>query len=429
MTMPSSPRRRIALRGPMDARTAKSTGYLLGAQFLRNLGPLVILLLLARLTDPETVGVYSLALAIVTPYFVLAQLGMRTVTLTLQPEASFRNYAIVQTGSIALALIAAVVVGVISTPQLAVILGLASCLKIADAFSDFLSGPLQRHGRSVTVFTSSLISATVVSIIAGIVLFATRDLVPTLAALAGASLLAAYVLLFRPAKRLSRSVEAARPPKAAGFRAEARRIFSAGLPLGMSMALMSLISTVPLYVVTASFGEAETARLAVLLYVYALADIVTGVVSQAWIPHAQEQLRAISLRPSILAISRRGAAVWTVVYIPVTVIGLVLASWLIPILFGAAYRLTLAEAIPLGIAVVLLPSAHFMATAVAIQNQYVHALTLSVGSTVLSLAACVLLIPPLGIAGAFWALAIAVGARAAIAAIIVATRTGGRRAP
>jgi O-antigen/teichoic acid export membrane protein len=425
MVMPSSSRRRIALGEAMDSRTAKSTGFLLGAQFLRNLGPLLILFLLARLTDPETVGVYSLALAIVTPFFVLAQLGMRTVTLTLQPEASFRNYTAVQATAVGVALVAAWIFSAIGTPQLAVVVVLAALLKIADAFSDFLSGPLQRHGRSVTVFTASLIAAVAVSLAAAIVLYLTRDLVPTLAVLAGTSLVAAYLLLFRPARRVSRVVETAFPAPNRSVPAEMRRIVSAGLPLGVAMALMSLISTVPQYVVTASEGEAETARLAVLLYVYALADIVTGVVSQAWIPHAQAQMRVVAARSPVLVLSARGAALWTLVYVPVTAIGLVAAGWLLPVVFGAPYTLSLAEAIPLGLAIVLLPSAHFMATAVAIQNYYVHALSLAIGSTVLSLAACVILIPQIGIAGAFWALAVAVASRAAIAVTIVALRSRG----
>lgn len=424
MSLPSSPRRRIALGEAMDSSTAKSTGYLLGAQFLRNLGPLLILFLLARLTTPETVGVYSLALAIVTPFFVLAQLGMRTVTLTLQPEASFRNYTIVQSAAVALGLVAALVFSAIGTPQLAVVVLLAALLKIADAFSDFLSGPLQRHGRSVTVFTASLIAAVGVSIVAAVVLYLTRDLVPTLAVLAGTSLAAAYVLLFRPARRTARAIEATAPARDRALRPEVRRIVSAGLPLGVAMSLMSLISTVPQYVVTASEGEAETARLAVLLYVYALADIVTGVVSQAWIPHAQAQLRTTSSRSPILLVSARGAALWTIVYLPVTVLGLVAAEWLLPLVFGAPYTMSLVEAIPLGIAIVLLPSAHFMATAVAIKNDYLHALTLAIGSTVLSLVTCVILIPQIGIAGAFWALAVAVAARATIAVAIVALRAG-----
>lgn len=424
MSLPSSSKGRIALREAMDANTAKSTGFLLGAQFLRNLGPLLILFLLARLTDPETVGVYSLALAIVTPFFVLAQLGMRTVTLTLQPEASFRNYTVVQSAALVLALIAAVVFSAIGTPQLALVVLLAAVLKIADAYSDFLSGPLQRHGRSVTVFTASLIAAVAVSLAAAIVLYLTRDLVPTLTALAGTSLVAAYLCLFRPAHRVSRAIESAEPRRDHRLPAEMRRIVAAGLPLGVAMSLMSLISTVPQYVVTASAGEAETARLAVLLYVYALADIVTGVLSQAWIPHAQAQLRKLSARSPILVVSTRGAALWTLVYVPVTVVGLILAEWLLPIVFGAPYTLSLGEAIPLGIAIVLLPSAHFMATAVAIQNDYLHALTLAVGSTVLSLATCLILIPQIGIAGAFWALVVAVAARAVIAVAILAVRAG-----
>lgn len=402
----------------------RSTLYLLGAQFLRNLGPLIVLFLLARLTTPDTVGTYSLALAIVTPFFVFAQLGMRTVTLTLRPEGLFRDYALVQTVGVMLALVAATVFGLVGAPALSVVVLLAGLTKIADAFSDFLSGPLQRHGRSLVVFAASLAAAVIVSAGTAIVLFVTRDLVPSLLALAVLSLASAYLFLFRPASRVSREAEATRA-HVPSTRARLRRIVLAGLPLGIGMSVMSLISTVPQYVVTASFGEAETARLAILLYVYALADIVTGVVSQAWIPHAQAHVGRSTGRNPILRVSVRGALVWTLVYVPVTVGGLFLSAWLIPIVFGSAYTLSLSEAIPLGLAVLLLPSAHFLATAVSIRNDYAHALALAVGSTMLSIGASLILIPQLGIAGAFWALLAAVAARAVIAVGILAVR--GRR--
>lgn len=399
----------------------RSTLYLLGAQFLRNLGPLIVLFILARLTTPDTVGTYSLALAIVTPFFVFAQLGMRTVTLTLRPEGRFRDYTLVQTGGLLVALVAATLFGLIGAPALSLVILLAAFTKVADAYSDFLSGPLQRHGKSSIVFTASLIAAVVVSAGAAAVLALTRELVPTLLALAVLSLLTAYLFLFRPAARVSRAAEA-RVTDHAPRRDRLRRIVLAGLPLGVAMSVMSLVSTVPQYVVTASFGEGETARLAVLLYVYALADIVTGVVCQAWIPHAQAHIHQSTSRNPLLAVSVRGAMMWTALYIPITVGGLFLSAWLIPVVFGSAYTLSITEAVPLGLAILLLPSAHFLATAVSIRNDYVHALTLAVGATVLSVAASIVLIPLLGISGAFWALLVAVAARSVIAGVILLIR-------
>lgn len=405
----------------MDSITAKSTGYLLGAQFLRNLAPLLILLLLARMTNPSTVGMYSLALAIATPVFVFAQLGMRTVTLTLHPEARFREYALVQTVAVFLGLAVVFLCALVGAVHLVLIVVLAALLKSSDAFADLLSGPLQRHGKSATVFVASLLTATAVSLVAAVVLALTRDLTLTLAALAASSLVATYLALFRPARTVSLALES--PALAEAPYSDIKRIVRAGLPLGVSMSLLSLVSTVPQYMVASHFGEAMTARLAVLLYVYALADIVTGVVSQAWIPHAQSQLRAPNSLSTMLNISARGALTWTLVYLPLTLAGLFIASWLIPIVFGSAYTLSLKEAIPLGIAVVLLPSAHFMATSVAIQNDYVHTLTVAVGSTLLSLGAGAILIPQIGIAGAFWAIVVAVAARAAISSVIVFARS------
>ena len=420
MVIPAPPVGR-GRKAAMSVSTATSTVYLLGAQFLRNLGPLIILLLLARLTTPETVGTYSLSLALVTPFFVFAQLGMRTVTLTLQPEARFRHYTLVQATAVAGALVAALIFGSLASAVAVLILACAGLSKVSDNFADFVSGSLQRHDRARTVFVGSLLSAALVSITTAVVIYATRNLTASLTALAVSSLICTYVLLFRPARRVTAGAEDSvsyHAPEAG----EIRRIVLAGLPLGVAMSLMSLISTVPQYIVTSAFGEAETARLAVLLYIYALADIVTGVVSQAWIPQAQRLELHTHRSARLLAVTARHAGSWTIAYVPITAVGLILASVLIPLVFGPTYTLSLLEAVPLGFAVVLLPAAHFLATAVAIRNDYAHTLTLAVGSTALSLAACIVLIPSMGLAGAFWAVMVAVASRAALAAVILALR-------
>lgn len=397
--------------------------YLLGAQFLRNFGPLLVLFFLARLTDQATVGRYSLILAIVTPFFVFGQLGLRTVSLTLKPNARFPSYVSVQSAALLLALICAIVFGAIGTPELLLAIFLAGLLKTADAFSDFLSGPLQRADRAKTIFIASLIAAVLVTSITAITLYVTRDLTATLFSLAITSLACAYLLLFRPAQTATRSGDA----RSEDRRPEFNRVLLAGLPLGTSMAMMSLISTVPQYIVTASHGEAETARFAVLLYTYALADIVTGTVSQAWVPSAQAQLD--SGPSSVVRIALQSSSKWTLLYLPATVLGLLAAAFVFPYVFGTDYTLSFAEAIPLGLAILTLPFAHFMAISVSIQNFYSHTLTLALSSALISVLACFLLIPFMGIAGAFWALFASVVIRGAVGLSILMwdLRTRGSR--
>lgn len=401
---------------------ARNAGYLLGAQIFRNLAPLLILLTLARLTDPETVGRYSLVLAIVTPFFVFAQLGLRTVSLTLAPEGRFVDYLSLQSLALIAAFIAACAFGAITHVELLIAVMLASFVKAADAYSDFLSGPLQRHGKARIVFTSSLISALGVSAATAVTVALTRDLIPTLLVLATTSLVCAYAFLFRPSHRTARAAEAKFVTPRGSHTREIRRIFGAGLPLGISLALMSLIATVPQYILTTTHGETATAQFAVVLYVYALADIVTATVSQAWIPLAQGRAERSNSSNPVARIAVRGSLQLTALYVPGTIIGMLIASVGIPLLFGSAYAFTFEQAIPLTLAIIALPWAHVLSIALAIQNRYVHSISVAGGSAALSLLMCVILVPTYGIAGAFWALFASVLSRAAIAGGILFTR-------
>ena len=391
----------------------RRTVDLLVAQLLRNLAPILLLLMLARLTDQETVGRFSLTLAIATPIFVLAQLGLRTVSLTLVPDAGLTEYTKVQLVAVGLAFVAVVVIGLIAAPSLLVALVLVSLLKTADAFTDFLSGPLQRRHRSRTILVASVVAALVVSTTAATVLLTTGGLEPTILAVALVSIVVAYVCLYLPARRASAAEPPPRDPSAATL-----SVLKAGLPLGLTTAVLALVSTFPQYVVTATEGAAETARFAVLLYVYALADLVTAALAQAWVPTAQQQLLEGEGVKS-LTLALRSAARWTVVYVPVVIIGLLLTAQLFPAIFGPGYTLSLGEAIPLGLAILTLPVAHFTAIAVAIENYYTHSLLLAAASAVVAMVACVVLIPVLGLAGGFVGLFASVLVRAGVATAIL----------
>lgn len=408
---------------PSQFTWAQSTAFLLGAQLFRNLGPILVLFFLARLTDQATVGRYSLALAIATPFFVFAQFGLRTVVLTLNPQARFTKYIRVQGATVALALIGASLFGLFGAREILIAVFLAGLLKAADAFSDLLSGALQQAGKSNLVFLGSIIAATAVAVAAAITLFLTRELVPTLAALAVTSLATAFFFMYLPARTVSRYRENQLAyAVSSAWPYEIRRIVTAGLPLGASMASLALISTVPQYVVTFNHGEAETARFAILLYVYALADIITGTVAQAWIPVAQRELEVRGSKKTILRITAVSALRWTALYLPVTLVGLWLAANLIPLIFGREYTLSLAEAIPLGLAILTLPIAHFFATSVSIENYYIHTLTMAVSSAAVSVGVGFLLIPGAGVAGAFWALFASVIVRSISAVAVLSFR-------
>lgn len=397
---------------PAPARVAHATGFLLAANILRYVGPLGMLVLLAQFTSPDTVGAYTLSLAIVTPMFVFAQLSLRTVFLTIRPAV--RIGALLTVQAVALLCAAAVtgVIGAVFQPQLLALLAAAGLGKVMDAYVDLLSGPLQAAGRERRIFWASLAVGVGSLLFAAVALLVTGSVFVSLLALAGGTFVAALPLLFLPVRRAELGAGAWSWRVDADTRA---RVVRAGVPMGVAIAIMSLMSVLPQYVLAGVVDTASAGRFAVMLYMYAVADIAGMSLAQAWIPSGRRSYETADggrwlARPILL---------WTIVFLPVTAIGLWIGSMLLPILFGSAFGFGLAEAAPLGCAIVLLPFAHFTAITVSIQNRYSHVLALSAAAVVVSAVLCVVLIPLWGLAGGFWALAAAIATRGIVALVFV----------
>ncbi|TFD50809.1 hypothetical protein E3T55_08405 [Cryobacterium frigoriphilum] len=401
---------------------AQMTTWLLSANILRNVGLIVVLVVLARLTSAETVGRYALALAITTPIFVLAQMGLKGVYLTMHHDYRFRSYALVQLVMVAAAVIVSVGVALVFNRDLIVTVTLVAVIKVADSLSEFFSAPLQKYDAARRIFWAYLTSAVLGSAVTGVALALTRDLDVALAGLAATSLFVAIFLMGFPARRLVRGREGDAHALLAPAQ-DRRRILRAGLPMGVAGAILALVSSMPQYFLARDHGEGVVGYFVVLLYVFAIVDIFSGTLTQAWIPKARLALENTDgdhfrfLRSTLVT-----TGWWSLVLMPLAIIGLVIVSLLLPIVFGPEYVLSFAVALPLFVGIVVLPSTHFGGTAVAVQNFYVHGITLSIGSALVSLIACSVLIPGFSAAGALWAISLAYAARGVFAFVILYLR-------
>ena len=398
------------------------TTWLLSANILRNVGLIVVLVVLARLTSTETVGRYALALAITTPIFVLAQLGLKGVYLTMQHDYRFRSYALVQLVMVAAAVMLSVGVAFVFNRDLLLTVTLVAIIKVADSLCEFFSAPLQKYYAARRIFWAYLTSAVLGSVVTGIALAVTRDLDVALAGLAVTSLFVAIFLMWLPAQRLVRGREGDGHSLLAPA-LDRKRILLAGLPMGVAGAILALVSSMPQYFLARDHGESTVGYFVVLLYIFAIVDIFSGTLTQAWIPKARQVLENIDrnhfrfLRSTLVT-----TGWWSLVLMPLAVIGLIIASVLLPIVFGPEYTLSFEVALPLFVGIVVLPATHFGGTAVAVQNFYVHGITLSIASALVSLIACSALIPQFGAAGALWAITVAYSARGVLAFVILYTR-------
>lgn len=388
------------------------TVWLVLGNIFRNLGLLAILISLTWLTDAAAVGRYAFALALTTPTFAFAFLGLRGVYLTHRRATRFGVYLIVQLLAIAGATAVSLVVAWIVDPSLVVPVLLVAIIKSADTVSDLCIGPLQRAGSSVLAFWGFLASAAAGAVAVVIALRLTSSLEIALGAIAIVSIAVAIAFFVFPAVRVAPRVEGSILTDGVGL------VLRAGLPSGVALFLLALVPTVPQYFLAGSQGEVVVGHFAVVLYLFAAADLVVGTVSQAWLPRGRHEFQGLSGEPrafasAVLRVSGR----WTAALLPVTVGGLLLAGWLYPLVFPG-YRVEFDTALPIAVAIMALPTLYFSTAAIAVRNLYVHNLTLGSVSAAVSVAACAVLVPAFALEGALWATAIAVTARA-IAAVIV----------
>lgn len=410
--------------GSHQARTSKrawftDTGWLLGANLVRNLGLIVVMIVLARLTEPAVVGRYSLALAITAPIFVFSQLGLKGVYLTHRRERKFSRYISVQIASLLVALIVSLAVTMIADPTLAVVVALVGLVKLSDAISDLFIGPLQAFSATPWVFWGTTASAVFGAAAGAWCLVVTGNLELTLLALAAASAVGSAAFMWVPGILVIRRRDHA-PESRAGAMASYRAIVRAGLPSGIGGAVLALVASAPQYFLAANWGSSAVAQYAVLYYTVMVADIFVGTLAQGWIPRAREASTNRSLAPQgFFRFTLKTSLTWSLIMLPVALIGIALAALLLPLLFGPEYRMTLGVAIPIAAAILIMPILNFASMAIIVLNLYIHAITVSAVSAAASLALGAILIPIWGVQGAFWTFALAAAFRALPGLILV----------
>ena len=186
--------------------------------------------------------------------------------------------------------------------------------------------------------------------------------------------------------------------------------------MGVAGAILALVSSMPQYFLAKDHGESTVGYFVVLLYIFAIVDIFSGTLTQAWIPRARQALKRTTDGDAFhfFKATMVTTAWWTLALTPLALAGLWVMSVLLPVVFGPSYTLTLEVAAPLAFGIIVLPATHFGGTAVAVHNFYVHGITLSITSASVSLLACLALVPAFGTAGALWAIALAYATRGLI---------------
>jgi O-antigen/teichoic acid export membrane protein len=285
-------------------------------------GQWAILSLFAKLGSSEMLGEYALAIAITSPVVMLSHLNLRAVLATdIAQKHPFGDYLAVRLVATAMGLAVIAILGFATgrSTSMAIVILAAGIAQSAENVSDIYYGAMQRRERMDSIAQSMMARAAVSAAALGIVLAATRGIVPAMLALAGARL-AVLLLYDRPVG--SRSELLARSGPGAQF-----AIVRAALPLGIVLMLASLNTNLPRYAIERRLGMPALGAFAAAASFMTAGNTVTNALGQSATPrlarYFAERNRARFLRLALqlvvlaLALGAAGVVVAAIAGAPI----------------------------------------------------------------------------------------------------------------
>ena len=254
-----------------------------------------ILVVLAKLTSPEMVGLFALGLAVTAPIIMLSQLQLRGVQATdANDEYAFGHYLALRLLTTALALL--IIIGVIwvgsYSPNTALVIFVVGLSKAFESISDVYYGLMQRHERMDRIAKARLIKGPLSLAALWLLVYVTGDVLWGVIGLAAVWLVILLIYDVRNAAvilRESRSLQGKSFVDKEEMRPdfEPRRLAHLAwlaLPLGLVMALISLNTNIPRYFIEHELGTAELGIFAALAYLMVAGNTLVSAMGQSVTP-------------------------------------------------------------------------------------------------------------------------------------------------
>lgn len=234
---------------------------------------------LAKLGSPAVVGQYALALAVSAPVFMFTNLQLRGVQATdARNEYQFADYFTLRCLSTILGMLAVGFIVAIAhydrTTSLVVLLVTAA--KAIETFSDVIAGHLQKFERLDQVARALMLRGLASVATFAVTFWMTRSLVFSVLALAATWLVVIGLYDFRVVLSVLHDRMLFRYSPSV-----LRRLIWLSLPLGIVMALGSLNTNIPRYLLERKLGAAELGIFASMAYLMIALSLITSALGQS----------------------------------------------------------------------------------------------------------------------------------------------------
>ena len=372
-----------------------------------------VLVIIARFTSPEDVGVFALALAIVTPVFMLTNLQLRAIQATdARGEHPTSRYVWLRVITSIVATLTVLGISFLGGfPDTArQVIWIMVAAKVLESLSDVLYGRFQQLERLDWMSRSLMLRGTITLTMTLVVAEVTGNLVAVVGAVAASSAIAL----------LSHDIQTARRhgvfgnPDSARFRLKLvgiAQVLRAGMPMGFAMMLSSVNTSLPRVVIERLVGERELGFFAATAYFVVAGGTVVNALGQAVAPrlsqyHARGETRSalqLLFRLMLFAVAIGG-------------VGVAVAVVAGPVVLATAYGDEYAAEASLLVWLMLYGAVSYVVSALVYgmtaARRFLPQLPIAGLAFVMTLLLSILLVPRLGATGAAIALTASAATRA-----------------
>ncbi|MBU1191578.1 MAG: oligosaccharide flippase family protein [Gammaproteobacteria bacterium] len=380
----------------------RNFSYMFASRLVFAASQWLLLVVIARLTTPHDLGLFTYSVALISPILLVTQLNMRAFMATdSNDEFTFADYLATRIFGIGLALLLIGGIALISGRELAAIamLLLIASYKATESLSDVFNGVLQRNEHMAPI--ARAVSARGVTAVICMLL----ALQLTGSVLIGVGcILAAWILILiahdYPVSRgqLQGPLFVPNP--------KVWRVIRACYPLGITLGLMSLRINIPVYIIEAHMGIEEVGYYSAIAYFLVAGNIITGSLLQTAAPRL-----ARIYRDRDTGQFSRFLSLLVLVGGIIGLAGLLLAAtfghWILATMYGLAYAAHTDVLVWIMIAAVIGNLSQFMGLSLTVSRLFrFHLLSQCLGVIVVAVLSWIL-VPSQGMIGGAMALAAA----------------------
>ena len=274
----------------------RNFSWILVGSMVENGSKWAMFILLTKLTSPEEVGSFSLALAVTTPITILTQLQLRAALITdageEHPFGAYRALRLISV-VVSMLIVGAVGVGLYGVGYTGALIAMVGLSQVMTSLRDIWMGLSQKQERMDVTATGNMIDGFASLVLFAALLVAIGDV---LWAVGGMVVARLATLFFYDMPHARATMDDGQSDALVWHRPALVRLFWKVLPLGLTTALVSLNSNIPQYFNEEYLGRENVAFFAAIFYFVLAAWLVVASLGRAASPRLARLYRSADRR-------------------------------------------------------------------------------------------------------------------------------------